>query len=110
MSLPVRWAEGACLKSVHSVFSPQLESLLHLWLTLSLNSYSCGAEDSGGDIFLFNSGRVPTIPINQGQRSFRASSALLASLLSCVFESPCVCVQRPSAASSQCCHGTPTRP
>lgn len=58
-----------------SVF-PQLESLLHLWLTLSLNSYSCGAEDSGGDIFLFNSGRVPTIPINQGQHSFCASSAV----------------------------------
>lgn len=58
---------------------PQLESLLHLWLTLSLNSYSCGAEDSGGDIFLFNSGRVPTIPINQGQPSFRASPALLSS-------------------------------
>lgn len=55
---------------------PQLESLLHLWLTLSLNAYSCGGEDSGGDIFLFNSCRVPTIPINQGQNGLRASPAL----------------------------------
>lgn len=47
--------------------SSQLESLLHLWLTLSLNACSCGSEDAGGDIFLFNSCRVPTIPLNQGQ-------------------------------------------
>lgn len=52
------------------VFSSQLESLLHLWLTLSLNAYSCGSEDSAGDIFLFNSCRVPTIPLNQGQGAF----------------------------------------
>lgn len=58
-------------------FFPQLESLLHLWLTLSLNAYSCGSEDAGGDIFLFNSCRVPTIPLNQGQGSFWAAAPLM---------------------------------
>ena len=45
----------------------QLESLLQLWLTLSLNSCSSGSEESGSDIFMFNASRVPTIPLNQGQ-------------------------------------------
>lgn len=44
----------------------QLESLLQLWLTLSLNTCSGGSEESGSDIFLFNASRVPTIPLNQG--------------------------------------------
>ena len=47
--------------------SPQLESLLQLWLTLSLNSCPGGSDDTGSDIFLFNASRVPTIPLNQGQ-------------------------------------------
>lgn len=63
--------------NIPSMFLSQLESLLHLWLTLSLNAYSCGSEDAGGDIFLFNSCRVPTIPLNQGQSTFWASSALM---------------------------------
>ncbi|XP_029691286.1 baculoviral IAP repeat-containing protein 6 isoform X2 [Takifugu rubripes] len=64
-SIPMLSACFNKLFSLLQVHHVQLESLLHLWLTLSLNSYPCGAEDSGGDIFLFNSGRVPTIPINQ---------------------------------------------
>uniref|UniRef100_H3CIY4 Dual E2 ubiquitin-conjugating enzyme/E3 ubiquitin-protein ligase BIRC6 n=1 Tax=Tetraodon nigroviridis TaxID=99883 RepID=H3CIY4_TETNG len=59
---------SACFNKLFSllqVHHVQLESLLHLWLTLSLNAYSCGSEDTGGDIFLFNSCRVPTIPLNQ---------------------------------------------
>lgn len=47
----------------------QLESLLQLWLTLSLNICSGGSEESGSDIFLFNASRVPTIPLNQGKDS-----------------------------------------
>jgi hypothetical protein len=43
--------------------------MLQLWLTLSLNSCSGGTEESGSDIFMFNASRVPTIPLNQGQRS-----------------------------------------
>lgn len=45
----------------------QLESLLQLWLTLSLNTCSSGSDDSGSDIFLFNASRIPTIPLNQGR-------------------------------------------
>lgn len=44
----------------------QLESLLQLWLTLSLNTCTGASEESGSDIFLFNASRVPTIPLNQG--------------------------------------------
>ncbi|XP_016428418.1 baculoviral IAP repeat-containing protein 6-like [Sinocyclocheilus rhinocerous] len=51
------------LLQVHHV---QLESLLQLWLTLSLSSCS---EESGSDIFLFNASRVPTIPLNQASIS-----------------------------------------
>ncbi|XP_029926712.1 baculoviral IAP repeat-containing protein 6 isoform X5 [Myripristis murdjan] len=47
----------------------ELESLLQLWLTLSLNSCSGGSEESGSDIFLFNASRVPTIPLNQASIS-----------------------------------------
>lgn len=49
------------------LFLLQLESLLQLWLTLSLNTCSTGNEESGSDIFLFNASRMPTIPLNQGQ-------------------------------------------
>uniref|UniRef100_A0A673KPC9 Dual E2 ubiquitin-conjugating enzyme/E3 ubiquitin-protein ligase BIRC6 n=1 Tax=Sinocyclocheilus rhinocerous TaxID=307959 RepID=A0A673KPC9_9TELE len=54
------------LLQVHHV---QLESLLQLWLTLSLSSCSGGSEESGSDIFLFNASRVPTIPLNQASIS-----------------------------------------
>lgn len=50
-------------------FLLQLESLLQLWLTLSLNTTCGSSEESGSDIFLFNASRVPTIPLNQGQKS-----------------------------------------
>ncbi|KAM3606446.1 uncharacterized protein V6R79_016382 [Siganus canaliculatus] len=53
------------LFSMLQVHHVQLESLLQLWLTLSLNTCSGGSEDSGSDIFLFNASRVPTIPLNQ---------------------------------------------
>lgn len=56
--------------------TPQLESLLQLWLTLSLNTCPGGSEDSGSDIFLFNASRVPTIPLSQGQDPFTASFLL----------------------------------
>lgn len=45
----------------------QLESLLQLWLTLSLNSSSSGSKDSGADIFLYNANRIPVISLNQGK-------------------------------------------
>uniref|UniRef100_A0AAV2JLI0 Dual E2 ubiquitin-conjugating enzyme/E3 ubiquitin-protein ligase BIRC6 n=1 Tax=Knipowitschia caucasica TaxID=637954 RepID=A0AAV2JLI0_KNICA len=54
------------LLQVHHV---QLESLLQLWLTLSLNTGSVSADESGPDIFMFNASRVPTIPLNQASIS-----------------------------------------
>uniref|UniRef100_A0A3B3YZP8 UBC core domain-containing protein n=1 Tax=Poecilia mexicana TaxID=48701 RepID=A0A3B3YZP8_9TELE len=57
------------LFSMLQVHHVQLESLLQLWLTLSLNTCSGGSEDSGSDIFLFNASRVPTIPLNQASVS-----------------------------------------
>lgn len=45
----------------------QLESLLQLWLTLSLNSSSSGSKDSGADIFLYNANRIPVVSLNQGK-------------------------------------------
>uniref|UniRef100_A0A8B9PJI2 Baculoviral IAP repeat containing 6 n=1 Tax=Apteryx owenii TaxID=8824 RepID=A0A8B9PJI2_APTOW len=42
-----------------------LESLLQLWLTLSLNSSSSGSKDNGADIFLYNANRIPVISLNQ---------------------------------------------
>lgn len=45
----------------------QLESLLQLWLTLSLNSSSSGNKENGADIFLYNANRVPVISLNQGK-------------------------------------------
>lgn len=53
------------LFSMLQVHHVQLESLLQLWLTLSLNTSSGSSEESGSDIFLFNASRVPTIPLNQ---------------------------------------------
>lgn len=54
------------LKMFLSLSLSQLESLLQLWLTLSLNTCTGASEESGSDIFLFNASRVPTIPLNQG--------------------------------------------
>lgn len=59
-----------------SLFPSQLESLLQLWLTLSLNTCTGAGEESGSDIFLFNASRVPTIPLNQGQLSTSAILSL----------------------------------
>ncbi|OWK10826.1 BIRC6, partial [Cervus elaphus hippelaphus] len=42
-----------------------LESLLQLWLTLSLNSSSSGNKENGADIFLYNANRIPVITLNQ---------------------------------------------
>ncbi|XP_039594997.1 baculoviral IAP repeat-containing protein 6 isoform X2 [Polypterus senegalus] len=53
------------LFSMLQVHHVQLESLLQLWLTLSLNSSSPGSEENGSDVFLFNASRIPTIPLNQ---------------------------------------------
>ncbi|KAI9525107.1 Baculoviral IAP repeat-containing protein 6 [Dissostichus eleginoides] len=57
------------LFSMLQVHHVQLESLLQLWLTLSLNTCSTGTEESGSDIFMFNASRVPTIPLNQASIS-----------------------------------------
>ncbi|KAL6101444.1 birc6 [Pungitius sinensis] len=57
------------LFSMLQVHHVQLESLLQLWLTLSLNTCSGGSEEGGSDIFLFNASRVPTIPLNQASIS-----------------------------------------
>ncbi|XP_068012640.1 baculoviral IAP repeat-containing protein 6 isoform X6 [Melanerpes formicivorus] len=53
------------LFSMLQVHHVQLESLLQLWLTLSLNSNSSGSKDSGADIFLYNANRIPVISLNQ---------------------------------------------
>ncbi|XP_042305457.1 LOW QUALITY PROTEIN: baculoviral IAP repeat-containing protein 6 [Sceloporus undulatus] len=53
------------LFSMLQVHHVQLESLLQLWLTLSLNSGSTGTKDNCTDIFLYNANRTPVIPLNQ---------------------------------------------
>ncbi|XP_037398087.1 baculoviral IAP repeat-containing protein 6 isoform X3 [Pygocentrus nattereri] len=68
-SIPMLSACFNKLFSMLQVHHVQLESLLQLWLTLSLNSSSGGSEESGSDIFLFNASRVPTIPLNQASIS-----------------------------------------
>ncbi|CAB1312602.1 unnamed protein product, partial [Coregonus sp. 'balchen'] len=64
-SIPMLSACFNKLFSMLQVHHVQMESLLQLWLTLSLNSCSGGTEESGSDIFMFNASRVPTIPLNQ---------------------------------------------
>ncbi|EMP24451.1 Baculoviral IAP repeat-containing protein 6, partial [Chelonia mydas] len=49
--------------------SQTLESLLQLWLTLSLNSSSSGSKDNGADVFLYNANRIPVISLNQAGSS-----------------------------------------
>uniref|UniRef100_A0A3Q4I275 Dual E2 ubiquitin-conjugating enzyme/E3 ubiquitin-protein ligase BIRC6 n=1 Tax=Neolamprologus brichardi TaxID=32507 RepID=A0A3Q4I275_NEOBR len=68
-SIPILSACFNKLFSMLLVHHVQLESLLQLWLTLSLNTCSGGSEESGSDIFLFNASRVPTIPLNQASVS-----------------------------------------
>ncbi|KAG9344610.1 hypothetical protein JZ751_011282 [Albula glossodonta] len=68
-SIPMLSACFNKLFSMLQVHHVQLESLLQLWLTLSLNSCSGGSEESGSDVFLFNASRVPTIPLNQASIS-----------------------------------------
>uniref|UniRef100_A0A8C9ZQ87 Dual E2 ubiquitin-conjugating enzyme/E3 ubiquitin-protein ligase BIRC6 n=1 Tax=Sander lucioperca TaxID=283035 RepID=A0A8C9ZQ87_SANLU len=68
-SIPMLSACFNKLFSMLQVHHVQLESLLQLWLTLSLNTCSGGSEESGSDIFLFNASRVPTIPLNQASIS-----------------------------------------
>lgn len=65
--IPKRVIPGLNKDHENPLFLSQLESLLQLWLTLSLNTCSGGSEESGSDIFLFNASRVPTIPLNQGE-------------------------------------------
>uniref|UniRef100_A0A3P9HCQ6 Baculoviral IAP repeat containing 6 n=1 Tax=Oryzias latipes TaxID=8090 RepID=A0A3P9HCQ6_ORYLA len=68
-SIPILSSCFNKLFSMLQVHQVQLESLLQLWLTLSLNTCSSGSDDSGSDIFLFNASRIPTIPLNQGSIS-----------------------------------------
>ncbi|KAL0964404.1 hypothetical protein UPYG_G00323370 [Umbra pygmaea] len=68
-SIPMLSACFNKLFSMLQVHHVQLESLLQLWLTLSLNSCSGGSEEGGSDIFMFNASRVPTIPLNQASIS-----------------------------------------
>ncbi|CAB1343562.1 unnamed protein product, partial [Coregonus sp. 'balchen'] len=68
-SIPMLSACFNKLFSMLQVHHVQLESVLQLWLTLSLNSCSGGTEESGSDIFMFNASRVPTIPLNQASIS-----------------------------------------
>ncbi|KAI3362796.1 hypothetical protein L3Q82_001656 [Scortum barcoo] len=72
-SIPMLSACFNKLFSMLQVHHVQLESLLQLWLTLSLNTCSGGSEDSGSDIFLFNASRVPTIPLNQASSNGMSS-------------------------------------
>uniref|UniRef100_A0A8C0J634 Baculoviral IAP repeat containing 6 n=1 Tax=Chelonoidis abingdonii TaxID=106734 RepID=A0A8C0J634_CHEAB len=53
------------LFSMLQVHHVQLESLLQLWLTLSLNASSSGSKDNGADVFLYNANRIPVISLNQ---------------------------------------------
>ncbi|KAG8444149.1 hypothetical protein GDO86_009363 [Hymenochirus boettgeri] len=64
-SLPMLSACFNKLFSMLQVHHVQLESLLQLWLTLSLNSCSSGGKENGTDLFLYNANRVPVIPLNQ---------------------------------------------
>uniref|UniRef100_A0A8C2TLE6 Dual E2 ubiquitin-conjugating enzyme/E3 ubiquitin-protein ligase BIRC6 n=1 Tax=Coturnix japonica TaxID=93934 RepID=A0A8C2TLE6_COTJA len=64
-SIPMLSACFNKLFSMLQVHHVQLESLLQLWLTLSLNSGSSGSKDSGADIFLYNANRIPVISLNQ---------------------------------------------
>ncbi|CAJ0938650.1 unnamed protein product [Ranitomeya imitator] len=64
-SIPMLSACFNKLFSMLQVHHVQLESLLQLWLTLSLNSSSTGGKDNGSDLFLYHANRVPVISLNQ---------------------------------------------
>ncbi|XP_068795505.1 baculoviral IAP repeat-containing protein 6 isoform X14 [Struthio camelus] len=64
-SIPMLSACFNKLFSMLQVHHVQLESLLQLWLTLSLNSSPSGSKDNGTDIFLYNANRIPVISLNQ---------------------------------------------
>ncbi|XP_060609978.2 baculoviral IAP repeat-containing protein 6 isoform X2 [Anolis sagrei] len=64
-SIPMLSACFNKLFSMLQVHHVQLESLLQLWLTLSLNSGSTGTKDNCTDIFMYNANRTPVIPLNQ---------------------------------------------
>ncbi|XP_029449757.1 baculoviral IAP repeat-containing protein 6 isoform X2 [Rhinatrema bivittatum] len=64
-SIPMLSACFNKLFSMLQVHHVQLESLLQLWLTLSLNSSSSGSKEHGVDIFLYNASRIPVISLNQ---------------------------------------------
>ncbi|XP_054832768.1 baculoviral IAP repeat-containing protein 6 isoform X2 [Eublepharis macularius] len=64
-SIPMLSACFNKLFSMLQVHHVQLESLLQLWLTLSLNSGTTGTKDNCSDIFLYNANRTPVIPLNQ---------------------------------------------
>uniref|UniRef100_H3CIY3 Baculoviral IAP repeat containing 6 n=1 Tax=Tetraodon nigroviridis TaxID=99883 RepID=H3CIY3_TETNG len=67
LSQPKFWAlqvSALCLRSRLEKESSRRE-IVSCCEEQTLNAYSCGSEDTGGDIFLFNSCRVPTIPLNQ---------------------------------------------
>ncbi|XP_034964150.2 baculoviral IAP repeat-containing protein 6 isoform X3 [Zootoca vivipara] len=64
-SIPMLSACFNKLFSMLQVHHVQLESLLQLWLTLSLNSGSTGTKDNCTDVFLYNANRTPVIPLNQ---------------------------------------------
>ncbi|XP_028844057.1 baculoviral IAP repeat-containing protein 6 isoform X2 [Denticeps clupeoides] len=62
---------SACFNKLFSMLQlhhVQLESLLQLWLTLSLNSCSLASDESRSDV-LFNASRAPTVPLNQASIS-----------------------------------------
>ncbi|XP_069464004.1 baculoviral IAP repeat-containing protein 6 isoform X2 [Ambystoma mexicanum] len=64
-SLPILSACFNKLFSMLQIHHVQLESLLQLWLTLSMNSVSSGSKENGGDIFLYNANRIPVIALSQ---------------------------------------------
>ncbi|XP_018120697.1 baculoviral IAP repeat-containing protein 6 isoform X4 [Xenopus laevis] len=64
-SLPMLSACFNKLFSMLQVHHVQLESLLQLWLTLSLNSNSSEGKENVSDLFLYNANRVPVISLNQ---------------------------------------------
>lgn len=64
-SLPMLSACFNKLFSMLQIHHVQLESLLQLWLTLSLNSVCSGSKENGGEIFLYNANRIPVISLSQ---------------------------------------------
>lgn len=96
-----------CASPSLSLSLSQLESLLQLWLTLSLNTCTGASEESGSDIFLFNASRVPTIPLNQGlfilcfsSDSFKQQNYFCAIFWWIIFKWPSISLLRSASISS----------